>query len=323
MSDFTLHELQCFDAVARAGSFQAAADKLHRTHPTVFAAVRKLEHQLGLKLLDRSGYRVALTEAGRSFHRRAQELLREVEGLHTHATQLAMGRESELRIVIGDLCPLPTTLGLLKQFFSACPGTRLHLHFEAISGPWERLFDGDADLILHHIDSSDPRLEFIELFGVDLIPVVAPRFLPFPIDRSITPEQMRDFCQCIIRDTARHSPARNYFVLEGAQQWTVADQLMKREVILQGMGWGHMPSFLISQELREKRLLSIAGKHFPGSTQKIVAARRRDVPHGPIANQLWQFIEDQAPAIGKAARVGRSNPRQRPRTVAPASRRSR
>jgi DNA-binding transcriptional LysR family regulator len=323
MSDFTLHELQCFDAVARAGSFQAAADKLHRTHPTVFAAVRKLEHQLGLKLLDRSGYRVALTEAGRSFHRRAQELLREVEGLHTHATQLAMGRESELRIVIGDLCPLPTTLGLLKQFFSACPGTRLHLHFEAISGPWERLFDGDADLILHHIDSSDSRLEFIELFGVDLIPVVAPRFLPFPIDRSITPEQMRDFCQCIIRDTARHSPARNYFVLEDAQQWTVADQLMKREVILQGMGWGHMPSFLISQELREKRLLSIAGKHFPGSTQKIVAARRRDVPHGPIANQLWQFIEDQAPAIGKAARVGRSNSRQRPRTVAPASRRSR
>jgi DNA-binding transcriptional LysR family regulator len=323
MSDFTLHELQCFDAVARAGSFQAAADRLHRTHPTVFAAVRKLEQQLGLKLLDRSGYRVALTEAGRSFHRRAQELLREVDGLHTHATQLAMGRESELRIVVGDLCPLPTTLGLLKQFFSACPGTRLHLHFEAISGPWERLFDGDADLILHHIDRSDPRLEFIELFGVDLIPVVAPGFLPFPINRSITPEQMRDFCQCIIRDTARHSPARNYFVLEGAQQWTVADQLMKREVILQGMGWGHMPSFLISEELREKRLVSIAGKHFPGSTQKIVAAQRRDVPHGPIAKQLWQFIEDQAPAIGKAARVDRSNSGRRPRTVVPASRRSR
>lgn len=323
MSDFTLHELQCFDAVAREGSFQAAADKLHRTHPTVFAAVRKLEHQLGLKLLDRSGYRVALTEAGRSFHRRAQELLREVDGLHTHATQLAMGQESELRIVVGDLCPLPTTLGLLKEFFSACPGTRLHLHFEAISGPWERLFDGDADLILHHIDSSDPRLESIELFGVKLIPVVAPRFLPFPINRSITPEQMRDFCQCIIRDTARHSPARNYFVLEGAQQWTVADQLMKREVILQGMGWGHMPSFLISQELREKRLLSIAGKHFPGSTQKIVAARRRDVPHGPIASQLWQFIEEQAPAIAKAARVDRSNSQRRPRTVVPASRRSR
>jgi DNA-binding transcriptional LysR family regulator len=316
MSEFTLHELQCFDAVAREGSFQAAADRLHRTHPTVFAAVRKLEHQLGLQLLDRSGYRVTLTEAGRSFHRRAQGLLRELEGLNTHAVQLAMGQESELRIVVGDLCPLPATLGLLRQFFSACPGTRLHLHFEAISGPWERLFDGDADLILHHIDSSDQRLEFIELFGVHLVPVVAPGFLPFRINRSITPEQMRDFCQCIIRDTARHSPPRDYFVLEGAQQWTVADQSMKKEVILQGMGWGHMPSFLISQELRGRRLLSIAGRHFAGSTQKIVAARRRDVPHGPVANRLWQFIEEQAPAMGRNVRFAQSDSLRRARTAA-------
>jgi DNA-binding transcriptional LysR family regulator len=293
MSKFTLHELQCFDAVAGAGSFQAAAARLHRTHPTVFAAVRKLEQQVGLKLLDRSGYRVALTEAGRSFHHTAQGLLRALESLETHATQLAMGQESELRVVVGDLCPLPETLGLLRQFFRACPGTRLHLHFEAISGPWERLFDGEADLILHHIDSSDPRLEFIELFEVQLIPVVAPGFLPFPITGSIRPERMRDLCHCIIRDTARHSPQRNYFVQQGTRQWTVADQLMKKEVILQGMGWGHMPRFMIREELRAKRLLSISGRHFPGGSVKIVAARRSDVPHGPTAQRLWQYIGEE------------------------------
>jgi DNA-binding transcriptional LysR family regulator len=321
MSKFTLHALQCFDAVAREGSFQAAADGLHRTHPTVFAAVRKLEQQLGLKLLDRSGYRVALTEAGRSFHREAQVLLRALEGLQTHAAQLAMGQESELRIVVGDLCPLPATLGLLRQFFDACPGTRLHLHFEAISGPWERLFEGEADLILHHIDSSDPRLEFIELFEVQLIPVVAPGFLPFRINSSITPEQMRDFCQCIIRDTARHSPPRSYFVLEGAQQWTVADQLMKKEVILQGMGWGHMPSFLIARELRDKRLLSISGRHFPGSTSMIVAARRRDAAHGPTAKRLWQFIGEQVGAVSRSVHSDQPKSIKRPRGGAPMRRR--
>ena len=293
MSRFTLHALQCFDAVAKEGSFQAAANRLHRTHPTVFTAVRKLEQQLGLKLLDRSGYRVELTETGRAFHRSAQGLLRAMEGLSTQAAQLAMGQESELRVVIGDLCPLPATLGLLRQFFAACPGTRLHLHFEAISGPWERLFDGDADLILHHIDSSDRRLEFIELFEVRLIPVVAPGFLPFRITDSITPGQMMDFYQCIIRDTAQHSPPRDYFVLEGAPQWTVADQLMKKEVILQGMGWGHMPEFLIARELRERRLLAISGKHFPIRTATITAARRHDVPKGPVAKRLWEFIEQE------------------------------
>src|SRR5262249_3724998 len=168
--------------------------------------------------------------------------------------------------------------------------------FEAISGPWERLFDGDADLILHHIDESDQRMEFVDLFRVQLIPVVAPGFLPFSVS-SVTPTKMRDLGQCIIRDTARHSPARSYFVLEGARQLTVADQLMKKEVILQGMGWGHMPDFLVAQELRDRRLISIAGRHFPGNVAAIVAARRRDIPHGPVAEELWRYIETQAPAL--------------------------
>ena len=105
--------------------------------------------------------------------------------------------------------------GLLRRFFDDCPGTRLHLHFEAITGPWERLFDGDADLILHHIDKADPRLEFLNLFSVRVMPVVAPGFLRFPISHSITPEQMRDYAQCVIRDTVRHTPPRDYFVVEG------------------------------------------------------------------------------------------------------------
>jgi DNA-binding transcriptional LysR family regulator len=182
----------------------------------------------------------------------------------------------------------------LRNFFDNCPGTRLHLHFEALAGPWERLFDGEADLILHHIDKSDTRLEFIDLCNVRLIPVVAPGFLKFPVGDSITPDQMRDYVQCIIRDTARHSEQRNYFVIDTAHSWTVADQLMKKEIILNGMGWGHMPTFLVEQECRDGRLHSIAGKHLIGSQLEITAARRRDVPHGPVAKKLWAYIEQQA-----------------------------
>jgi DNA-binding transcriptional LysR family regulator len=297
MVDITLHQLQCFDAVIAEGGFQAAAEKLRRAQPSVSSAVKNLENQLGLALLDRSGYRVSLTDAGRSFHQRARLFLAELRELKSHATQLAMGEESELRIVIGDLCPLAETLALLRRFFDGCPGTKLHLHFEALSGPWERLFDGDADLILHHIDKADPRLEFIELFAVALVPVVAPGFLKFPISRAITAEQMRDYVQCVIRDTARHSDSRDYYIVEGARSWTVTDQLMKRELILQGMGWGHMPMYLVQQDLRDKRLIAITGKHLKGGRSELVAARLRAAPHGPVAERLWRYIEEQAPAF--------------------------
>jgi DNA-binding transcriptional LysR family regulator len=116
---------------------------------------------------------------------------------------------------------------------------------------------------------------------------------------AITPEQMRDQVQCVIRDTARHSVPRSYFLIEGARQWTVSDQLMKKELILRRMGWGHMPDFLIAQELRDGRLVPLTGRHFAGGRAEIVAARQRARPHGPIAQRLWSYVAEQAPAINR------------------------
>lgn len=297
MQPFTFQELQCFDAVVREGGFQPAAAALHRSHAAVFAAVAKLEDTLGVALFDRSGYRVTLTDAGRSFHHKARSLLGEMEALRVHARQLAMGEETHLRVVLGDTCPLPEGLDLLADFFARCPSTRLDLHFETISGPWERLFEDEADLILHWVDKTDPRLEWIDLGTVSFVPVVAPHFLPFPITRRIAPEQMRELTQCIIRDSARTAAKANYYVVEGAPHCTVADHLMKREIILRGMAWGHLPRFMIEDDLRDGRLLSMAGEHFPGIDAALVAARRRDRPHGPVANRLWEHINARAPDL--------------------------
>ena len=295
MNEFTLHDVQCFDAVVRAGGFQAAASALHRSHPAVFAAVARLERQLGLALLDRSGYRVRMTADGRAFHRKAQTLLTEFAGLRAYATQLSMGEESELHVVIGDLCPRPQTLALLSRFFGACPGTRLHLHVEAVAGPLERLLDGDADLIVHRVDKRDPRIESIGLCEVELVPVIAPTLMPERLPKSVKPEHLRELTQCVMRDTARHTPTRDYFVVEGAPQCTVSDQSMKREIILQGLGWGHLPRYLIEDDLRLERLRSLAGRHLPGAREKIVAARRSDRPHGPVAERLWRYLSQNGP----------------------------
>lgn len=290
MSSFTLHDLQCFDAVARSGGFQPAAELLHRSHPAVHAAVTRLEQQTGLQLLDRSGYRVALTAAGKSFHRKAQATLTEMAGLQVHVQQLAMGEEDELRVVIGDMCPQREVLATLAEFFRSRPSTRLHVQVEAVTGPIERLFDGDADLIVHGVDQSDPRIEWMPLSKIPFVPVVAPGFLRFSVSRAIKPGQLREYTQCVIRDTARHTHGKDYFMVEGAQQCSVPDHQMKKEIILQGLAWGHLPRFMVEQELEEGRLLSIAGKYLPGSVEELVAARRSDRPHGPVAQELWEFL---------------------------------
>jgi DNA-binding transcriptional LysR family regulator len=291
--DFTLQELSCLLAVASEGSFQAAATRLHRTHPAVHAAIKQLERRSGVALLDRSGYRVTLTEAGHAFGAHAAAVIDQARRLSDFSDQLARGEESDLRVVVGDLTPTTRLLPQLQRFFAAWPRTRLHLHFEALSGPWERLHAGDADLIVHHVDKTDTRLEWVDLMQVTLVPVAAPGSLPFPVTRSLTPARMRQAVQVIIRDTARDS-SKDYFVVEGATSWTVGDQHTKKELIVRGMGWGHMPLHMIDKELRSGKLVSLEGRHFKRSRLDTVVARRSDRAPGPVASALWQALVDGA-----------------------------
>ena len=60
-----LPQLMVFEAVARLGSFTRAGDELCLAQPTVSVQVRKLSETLGLKLLEQSGRKIVLTEAGK------------------------------------------------------------------------------------------------------------------------------------------------------------------------------------------------------------------------------------------------------------------
>jgi DNA-binding transcriptional LysR family regulator len=286
---FTLQELQYLDAVVTEGSFQAAADRLHRSHPAVHSAIRKLEHNLGVALLDRSAYRVKLTAAGHAFLRQAKDLLACADHLERLSDQLAQGEETDLRIVIGDLTPVAPVLRHLKAFFARYPHTRLHLHFEALSGPWQRLLGGEADLIVHHVEKSDQRFEWLHLHAVTLVPVAAKGYLSMPVTRQLTPAHLAPYVQVVIRDSAE-GEGRDYFLVQGARSWTVADQQTKKELIVHGMGWGHMPLHLIDKELKSGKLQSLEGRHFKRSRLDIVAARLRGQPVGPVAQALWDSL---------------------------------
>ncbi len=289
MHALTVAQLRILDAVVAYGSLQAAAEHVGRTHPTLHVALNKMERDVGFPLFDRSGYRLALTPEGEDFLARARRVVAEMNAREGYVDRIAAGDEAELRVVIGDLSPLSEMLGLLRAFFASQPQTRLNLGFEALAAPWKSLAEDRCDLILHHLEPGDARFERIDLRSIRLIPVAAPGLLNFdPQDATL--ERMRDFVQCVIRDRTNESSAHNYFVIDGARTCMVTDQMMKREVILQGLGWGHMPDFLIAEDLKAGRLVSFANRHFPGGTVMLAAARKATKAHGPIATKLWNLL---------------------------------
>ena len=70
----TLRQFEVFLSVARAGSFRAAAETLRLSQPALSQHVAELERELGARLFDRLGRRVALTEAGRILEDHAQRI---------------------------------------------------------------------------------------------------------------------------------------------------------------------------------------------------------------------------------------------------------
>lgn len=267
----------------------AAGRTLHRSHPSVFAAVARLEAQLDLALFDRKGYRTVLTEIGRALHERVSETLGNLSNLALFSEQLRRGEETVLRVVLGDLCPRAEILDLLSRFFAAHPRTCLHLDYEAVGGPAERLREATADIAFHRFDNADVGMEMLPIGQVDLVPVAARGFFPSNEFEEITPDQLKSFTQCVIRDTSQHSN-ENFFLVEGANRCTVPDHAMKKELVLHGLGWGHLPDFMVKDELGDGRLISLRNRHLPGRVETLAAMRRRDRPHGPVAQKLWSML---------------------------------
>src|SRR5579863_3581244 len=68
-------QLETFLEVAKLSSFSRAAERRFRTQPAISAQIRALEDEVGARLLDRSGGKVALTAPGKVFQRYAEDAL--------------------------------------------------------------------------------------------------------------------------------------------------------------------------------------------------------------------------------------------------------
>ena len=154
----SLDALLVLDAIARKGSFAAAAEELHRVPSAITYTVQKLEQDLDVQLFDRSGHRARLTRAG-------EELLRDgppsaARG-HRHRMPRAAHRQG-----LGD--------GAAHRLQRHHPGrapvlrcsrrsTRRRrapgcgLSAEILGGCWDALFSGRADLVIGAPGDSPPE----------------------------------------------------------------------------------------------------------------------------------------------------------------------
>jgi DNA-binding transcriptional LysR family regulator len=166
--------LRCFVAVARAGSFSRAADRLYRTQPAVSLQVRKLERELGRPLFDRSRRAPVLTDAGRVLLAESADLLDRFEALPGLLAGTGGSPSGTLAIasnlsLIGHFLP-----PLAGAFHARFPLVHLRLLNRTARGILRSLEEREADLGIGFLVDDDPGVAS-GVLGRSPFVLVAPR----------------------------------------------------------------------------------------------------------------------------------------------------
>jgi DNA-binding transcriptional LysR family regulator len=161
-----LRHLAALQAIAEAGSFGRAAQRLGYTQSAVSQQIATLERIVGERLLDRPGgpRPVSLTEAGELLLRHAQAIVARLEAAQADFAALAAGEAGTLRVgtyqSIGQRV-LPT---LMRRFRSAWPSVELRITEMSTDQELVRLVErGDLDLTFADFRLWDGPFEWLHL----------------------------------------------------------------------------------------------------------------------------------------------------------------
>jgi molybdate transport repressor ModE-like protein len=262
--------LGMLDAIARTGSFAAAARELGKVPSALTYSVRQLEEALDVLLFDRSSRQAQFTAAGTELLHEGRRLLQELDAVSNRVKRVASGWESELAICFEDILSQPTILDLVEAFCGSCgedpargPATRLRLHSEVLAGVWEALISGQVDLAvgISGTVANPGGIEVAELGTIPFVFCVAPHH---PLARAAEPidhDVLVHHRAVAVADSAQRMVRLTFHLLPGQDVLTVPTMRAKLEALLRGLGCGFLPEPMARPHLEAGRFVSRATVH--------------------------------------------------------------
>ena len=254
-----LRNLTALIAVVASGSFVAAAQRLHSSKAAVSRYIQELETYLGVRLLQRSTRRIALTEAGRDYYQRTKQILADLDD----ADSAAGANNSRL---IGNIrVNAPLSFGtrylapLWAEFMERNPAVTLDIE---LTDRRIDLLDEGFDLAIRIGNLADSTLVSRRLADSHAVLCAAPAYvekhgLP-ATPEALTQHQVISFSYLPSGDVWHFQSAsgeERAISLKPRMHTNNGDTI--RAVVLAGQGIALQPIFEISPELQEGKLQTI------------------------------------------------------------------
>jgi DNA-binding transcriptional LysR family regulator len=253
-----IKDINAFVHAAEAKSFTAAAERMGMSRSAVGKSIVRLEDRLGVRLLQRTTRSVSLTDEGAAFHERCIRILADLDeaemSMLSHS-QAPRGRlRLELPVSFGRLHVLP----IVNRFMSKWAEISVNVSF---SDRFVDLIDEGVDLAIRLGGNDDSRLMTRWLAPHRLVTCAAPAYL----ERRGRPrhvEQLADHSCLAFVHGGR--PVEWRFTIDGqirsvavSGRFNSTNAEALRDATLAGYGIAKLATFLISDDLREGRLVPI------------------------------------------------------------------
>ncbi len=299
-----LDAVEALDAVVDCGGIARAAERLHKVPSAVSYQVRRLEQQLGLHILDRSGYRLRLTPAGEAVLTEGRRLLAAARQVESLARQFVEGWEPRLLVIVDGMLPLEPTLAAFRTLAEERVPTRLQVKVEYQRGVQFCFERDNADLMLVKDYEARPWLRSEDLQEVECVLCVAAAH-PLATLQPAVLQDLQDHVELSVQDSSGHLDDPHGF--GGERVYYLSSFDAKRQALLMGLGFGWMPMSLIRNDLRAGRLceLPYSGGSRYRFTPRLV--HRTGTPPGRTASRLATLLQAAAGGNRRARRTGRGN----------------
>ena len=145
-------QLEYFCTISELENFTRTAKVLHVSQPSVTKAIKALEAELGLTLIDRSQKHVTLTDAGRAFLIHARRIMQDAEIAKQDMMRFCVGSAGTVHFGVPPMFEAYLFPEFFKEFREAFPNTLLDVQEF-----------GDSDEVREHVEIGD--LDFGVIFG--------------------------------------------------------------------------------------------------------------------------------------------------------------
>ena len=278
MARMTLDQLEIFLAVAQHLHFTRAAEALYITQPSVSAAIQNLEAQYGVRLFNRVGRRIELTDAGRMLQPEAEKILQQVALTERGLKELNDLHKGELRLGASQTIGSYWLPRFISQFKQDYPGVRVDCTLgntqEISTGIVSGLFD--LGIVEGEVEPSVAATLRQHIVGGDRLEIVVGQSHPW-FERAEISRQDLPSSAWVMREVG--SGTRHQFE-QALQHWglelsglkivlEVKNGEMVKSIVESGVGAAALSNLLIAKELRLNTLRSVQVKEWMDADQLV------------------------------------------------------